>query len=386
MTQVNGSSVPFVATAKSAKKEGFKVEPLSQLVNDALVKHGLTTKGSLADRCANLQSWFDRDEGSGVGHELAECSECGWASTEALPACAFCGHSAIVEDEEKLAGDESSALAKIAEDPVKAEQKLDRAMERVKLFTRAMAGSAWDVGAAIREIHEGRLYLARRAPGSKDPVHRTWDSFCRSELGWNPGYARTMIDIAANFTREEAMTVGAAKLGKILMVDGKQERARLLAKAPETSLRELTREVVEVASGQPPREKDRIGRSLGDHQRPGSNPQGAGILKANGPEYPPPQKLVGLMPKSKGKGKATADKPVEKAEARVLTLSAQEGEHEVHFYARAKSAVGGGRAKNIADKPRARMKMLNGTEIVITLHQGEKGIFGKVIVREVEEG
>jgi hypothetical protein len=390
----------LASAAKVGEAPPPEKEPDGAMVDAALRRAGLNTKGTIWERAARLQEHYEREASI-----LANCSVCGFASPEALPSCAFCGHDAPVKgaEGEALAEVEAPPVDVLA-DPATAERKLDAALLRYRASVREMVGAGWDVGNAAREIHEHRLYLARRdAKGV--PVHRNFAEFCAKELGKSSVHVLRMIEVAQAYSRDEAVRIGEGKLAILLRMTDEKARARLLPMAEAATHREVSeavRETLALGEGGAPREADRRGRKLGPQMKPRMEDE---LPNTRAEEYPPPTKMGDpARPQdakpapTKGKkadpaksgqswirGSQPKSDPPPAVEARRLTAMVEEGEHQILFYARRKTPGAKLRARTLGDHPKARFRALNGVEFTIALHQGEKGLYGKVQVREVKE-
>ena len=364
-----------------APKDEFEREPDDKLVAKALERAGLTSKGTPDERVKRLVQHYTTEENAGVA--MAECSDCGHFSPAKTDDCAFCGsrngdgpvsdktpvpQSAIV-----TAG---VVLPALPDDL--AERDLDIAIERVKTHSREAAGAFWDIGNDVREIRDKRLYLARRVGST--PTHRTFEDFCLAELGMSAGYVRGLIKIAETTTREAAIGVGVAKMGLIARVQNPETRAQLMSKAPSTSVREVSAQVREVTKKEPAKTSDRLGRG---HSHAGV-PAEVREAKREEEDAPAPKRAP-VFPPAKDQRALVEEKVANgEPEPRVITLAMSEGEHEVHFFARRKKPGDRRRAQDLADAPVARLRTRNGIEIKIRLFKGEKGIFGKIQVLDVE--
>lgn len=387
------------------------MEPRIDLIAAALAKAGLKTKGTLEEVAQRLQEHFERLEQGNPhasppidGIELATCTQCKFASPASDPACSFCGHE-----------DEASRPAELAEGD--GAKKLDQAIRRFHGFSRESVLAGWDAAATLRTIRDDKLYLERRGPKG-DVVHTSFEGFCKAELGLSDSHARRLLDVCERYKRHEIAAIGVTKLGLLARVEPGEKHDKLLQTAPDKSARQLAREVRAATSEQAPRTADRIGRAIQPDRGAaiakvadvvaagGGVPEVAAALGTSEPtarrwidkareegiapapdrEYPPATRMSAGPKVWLGEGKTQAPEPKDAgAEPRILTLMAREGEHEVHFYAANRpTPESKPRAKSMADRPRARLRMSNGTEIVIRLFASDKGWAAKVQIREVK--
>lgn len=255
--------------SKEAKKS-FVVEKLSlDTMRVALVREGQPVPkdgASLVTVAQKLQAFFEKSKG-----DLVRCDECNGLSPGDLasyPSCPFCGSSDPIEhgsgalevpvevvDPGPPAGPIVPAqVSAIAEADVR---KLDDALDRARLYRQEMKGAGWDLGNVLREIEEKKLYLARR-DGKGVPVHATFEQFCEREFECSGRWARSMIDVAKEFTREQAMGLGARKLTPLLRL-GAAEKQEMLQRLPEMTNEEVDREVAARTEGKQRRASGREG-------------------------------------------------------------------------------------------------------------------------------
>jgi len=362
----------------------------TKLIKDALVRAGLNTKGSVLEMASRLQAHLTSDpEHVKHGSREYDCDEeaggCGYPFPENLQTCVFCGRAADEGAPDASASATPVPVSGIVPagegaliDPDAAEQKLDFAVERARVFSREMVGAGWDLGHTIKQIYEQKLFLARRGPDQK-PVHASFEAFARAELKMTGAYAKSLIDIATNFTREQLVSLGTKKLIQIGRVDPGPERERLLEEAGEKSAAEVGREVRAVVAAQPPKEVDRRGRKMsigGKRDQPSAEPEPA--------VYPPPSTLarVPVAPflsadPSPG-GEAPKKEEIVVPPPRRLTLLAEEGTYKILLYAPRKTPHSKPRAQTLADSPKGRIKMLNDSEIVAVVGKSDKGMWVKL--------
>lgn len=386
-----------MSSAKKTAAVAEKTDPTDlldgKLIKDALVRAGLSTKGSVLEMASRLQAHFTSDpEHVKNGSREYDCDVdaggCGYPFPTNLQTCAFCGRAAEEGDKAPPAPPTpvpASGIVAAGEgallDPDAAEQKLDYAVERARVFSREMVGAGWDLGHTIRAIYDGKLFLARRGPDGK-PVHPSFEAFCKAELKMSSVYARNLIDIATRFTREQSVSLGTQKLIHIGRVDPGPERDRLLEEAPEKSAAEIGREVRAVTAAQPPKDVDRRGRKMsigGKRDQPSAEPAPA--------IYPPPSTLtrapVAPFMSAPAEGEAPVEEEIAVPPPRRLTLAAEEGTYKVLMYAPRRTPHSKPRAQTLADSPKGRIKMLNDTEIVVTIGKSDKGLWVKLSFLEL---
>lgn len=394
---------------KTTAAAAEKTDPTDLLdgktIKDALVRAGLSTKGSVLEMATRLQGHFTSDpEHVKNGSREYDCDVdaggCGYPFPTNLQTCAFCGRAADEGDKAPPAPPTpvpTSGIVKASgaalTEADEQEKKLDYAVERVRVFSREMVGAGWDLGRTIGQIHEQKLYLARRGPDGK-PVHPSFEAFCKAELKMSSVYARNLIDVSTRFTRDQAVSLGTQKLIQIGRVDPGPERDRLLEEAPEKTVAEVGREVRTVVAAQPPKEIDRRGAPLVGAARQGRKMSIGGKRDLPSAEptpaiYPPPSTFTRspVAPfLSDAPAPAEGAPPVEEVVVpppRRLTLAAEEGTYKVLMYAPRRTPHSKPRAQTLADSPKGRIKMLNDTEIVVVVGKSEKGLWVKLSFLEL---
>lgn len=396
-------------SAKTSAVASTKKDPTNvlngDLIKDALVRAGLSTKGSVLELATRLQGHLTSEpdhvkNGSREYDCDIDAGGCGYPFPTHFATCAFCGRAAEEGGSPPAEGATGTplpasailpagALALLDQD--EAERKLDFAVERARVFSREMVGAGWDLGNTIRTIYEQKLFLARRDANGQ-PVHPTLEAFCKAELQMSATYARQLIDVAEKFTREQAVSLGTTKLVAIARVNPGPDRERLLAEASEKSAAEIGREVRAVVAAQPPK-KDRRGQNHGGGRR---MTIGGGHDLPNTEQtpaiYPPPSTftrapVAPFLSETPGEATTPSTSPappsVDVPPARRLTLAAEEGTYKVLMYAPRKTPHSKPRAQTLADSPKGRIKMLNDTEIVVTVGKSDKGIFVKLSFLEL---
>lgn len=411
--------------------EKFKVD----VINVALVKEGMgiSSRAEGAERAARRLSRAYVEWAKKTGQGLVVCDNCGGespADPARCPCCPFCGSADPIEGADAqsaavaVATPEAlatAASAEVVEREVSAdERKLDAAVDRVRVFCAEARGASWDAGNALREIEEKSLWRARTDAGGK-ARHKTFDDFVQAEFGFTARWARDVIDLAKEFTREQVMTLGRKKLIPIARLTG-EARAGLLDRAPEMSAREVSREVAVVADGA----QRETGRERQTPVPTNGKPSRAAALRARREEIlaarpdltaPEVAKELGISVPKLAKvmrpvaraslRDATAAKHalifpravdqadkgprVAKAEGkpapRKLTLIALEGRVPVPLYARRKKPGDDRRrAQEVSDDPQGRLVLLNGTELRLSVRRGKKGLVVDVTVQESSEG
>ena len=222
-------------------------------------------------------------------------------------------------------------------------EELDKAIDEVQKAKQAAVFSYWELGRAIFLIYERKLFLERR-DGSNNPKYKNWSQFVSTELRMTPAYSYKLMDVAANFTREDVEAIGTTKLG-------------ILLKLPEAARAEL----VEKAKKGLPRSK------LADEVR---KLAGSGPRRETGRKKTP----AGGGRKAKPAGGDAPDGSI--------TVAMVLGRVKIPLFARPKKAGAAElRAKKLGDDPHGVEQLANGVEVRYVVTTTAKGELQLVIER-----
>lgn len=150
------------------------------------------------------------------------------------------------------------------------EVALDEALSRVLEAKKAGATCYWDLGTAVRDIYDRRLYTQRKDAAGK-PLYASWDAFVKAELGMNKAHAFRVMDVSKAFSREDFMLVGVTKLSLIGTLEPEAQQ-ELLDKARKGLPRGQISEEVKRLAGMGHSKKGGSGRKdpIGDKRGPGN--------------------------------------------------------------------------------------------------------------------
>ena len=134
------------------------------------------------------------------------------------------------------------------------EEELDTAVKAISDLMQSAADRLWELGAAVKSVFDRGLWTARKnAEGAAK--HKSWGSFCETELSISHGYSLKLMDVVRAFSREQVRTIGASKLYITLQVPKTAREQLLGAAAQGASKRELEKMAQEVG-----KEKHETGR------------------------------------------------------------------------------------------------------------------------------
>jgi hypothetical protein len=181
------------------------------------------------------------------------------------------------------------------------ERALDRQLAAVHSAQAKGAKAYWELGNAIKEIHDRKLYTQRAGEDGK-PKYKSWLQFSQNELHMSGEHASRAMNVANAFSKDDFEKIGISKLS-------------LIAKLPD----DLQQEITEKArAGLPLAEVEREVRRL--------NPRATGTRASTTskatPRPPGPDELTAVMTKDKikiplfARSKKKDQKPV-----RATTLS-----------------------------------------------------------------
>lgn len=198
--------------------------------------------------------------------DLIQCPKCGELTDDAeeLEACPFCGDAGLDENEaEPTEGIEAQGNAEddtpAAEEPPAADmsddgstepdepdpeppadpdkfemsQSLAREEDIIRAQQTNMMGSGYEMGLALKRVHEGELWKARG--------HKHFRAFCKSVSVGTP-MAYRLMELVSQFDKQTFLDVDKTKL-MIIAAAPKQDKAGLEKSAREgASKRKLERE------------------------------------------------------------------------------------------------------------------------------------------------
>jgi len=303
------------------------------------------------------------------------CTVCGGESDTKLAACPFCGAAGIdgmvdgkpVEAEGHVVPDtegppkeakksrkkRSEAGPPEVESPpsttLAADHPLEVGIARVFEAKRAGANCMWDLGRALIGIFEHNLWKHRVDANGK-PKYRGWNQFVQEELEIVPSYSYRVMDVAANFSREQFVSIGVKKLTYLLGI-GDQDRKELIARTRDEKL--TAEQLADIVS--------KMNKS-------GKKPKG----------------------RTAAATQAAADKAAKRKEGQGVTAIVALGRQTVPLFARPSKANGKGKdekpkhAKKIADDPHGQLELHNGVVMHFRLMMGAKGLNLVVETRRTE--
>jgi hypothetical protein len=284
------------------------------IVNRALKSLKQPTTGSFEDRVERLRA-YQHDPEKVPDDHIVQCGKCNGFSDDRLDACPYCGeadtgaapeaaasngHAAEPASEPPDAEDATEVVAAPEEKPktrsqaqLKAvkpelvpsparsldvsERALDRRITEVNLAKTKGAKAYWELGNAIKDIHDRKLYTQRSGVDGK-PKYKSWLQFSQAELQMSGEHATRAMLVAASFTREDFEAIGISKLS-------------LIAKLPEALQNEMTEKA---RAGLPLAEVEKQVRKL--------NPRSTGSKKPARVSKPPgPDELTAIVAKERVK-------------------------------------------------------------------------------------
>jgi hypothetical protein len=108
---------------------------------------------------------------------------------------------------------------------------LDKRVMRCRLLKAEGAIAMWKLGAEIDAIHTEETWAQRMLEDGKTPAYKSFDQFCKQELGMTHGNAFELMDLSHHYDEGEIGEFGTKKL-------------TLLLRAPEPSKAELKETIV----------------------------------------------------------------------------------------------------------------------------------------------
>jgi len=224
------------------KIAGVNAEKLRfAIIEAALKKHELPIGGTDAQKVQRLSAYYREYTPK---DRLADCSVCDGVSDINEPACPFCGDggvedSAIVHEIRR-----SAALTPV--------QELDAAVARIRDLKVRAAESMWELGSEVKTLYDSQLWRQRKREDGAES-YTSWGHFCEEELNISNSYSYRLMDISAQFSREQVRELGPTKLAMTLKVPA-PERVKMLQAAASgatvTQLRDMVRDIGAIPQGE----------------------------------------------------------------------------------------------------------------------------------------
>lgn len=275
-----------MATARRRKKASTKPPPEKvarckvsvaklSVLNESLEAAGIDPSELEEGKAARIQRLATYFADEGDTNQFADCSECGGVCDVEIVGsklgnrCPYCGVSAEddaepeedepEEDEPDNAADietegetvdESEAPAPapvVALDDKRPEgtiKQLDKSVSKVNELKRSITSNFWTLGREIGSIHEKGLWKLRTVEGV--PVYKSFETFCRSELGIVAKTAYRLMGVARAFSEKEVAEIGARKLAVALQLPKAEQDKALEAMRQGASTRQIERTVREL--------------------------------------------------------------------------------------------------------------------------------------------
>lgn len=232
------------------KVRGITVEHVNEeLLEKKLEELGLEfdTADSLASKLGTYADWMDAQVGllKKTGGAIGQCEKCQAMCDLEWPTCPVCGTS--YDD------DAASPPEDEPENSIQQVEELDKAVVKIKSLVVDSMSNYHRLGRHLLDVFRSGLYKARTGQDGK-PRYKSWDEFAETEIEISGVRARTIMDVADQFTEEQVVKLGVEKL-RIVSRFENQERKELLEKAESMSTRALTVAASEIRQKFPPKEK-----------------------------------------------------------------------------------------------------------------------------------
>jgi hypothetical protein len=311
--------------------------------------------------------------------KLVKCLVCGGASDMDLESCPYCGDTGeVVQDapmqvevsivkatpeqpvlsaivskvEEVVVAADQEGIVGIDETP--SEDLLDRVTDRVHEMQNRFQAAWWDLGRQIRVVLDRELWKLRTNDVGK-PSYESFDQYVIAELRMKRAQdAYNVMDLAAKFTKADAVRYGITKLQYVLRApEGAQ--AQMLESANVVGVREL-RQQLQAVKEEAGMKKRQTGRKEMPVGKPGRKSQ-----KGAGESWQA----------DATKADATKDEQEGK-----ITIAMVEGTIKIPFYAKPKKGDKKGDvrpAKKVQDEPVAREELENSVVRLYYVSQNPKG-------------
>ena len=266
---------------KRIKLEAIKAE----VVDEYLEKFGLSKAGTIGERVDRLQA--QQREVTPAG-DLGDCLECGAECDVNLPVCPFCGVGDEPEQPpapakkpaqksgqtpakgkkrsqaapDKKAAPKKADKAIVPESPVEivdssegpaaglTTKDLDKSVEQIQGLKTQAAVRFWELGKALFECFEKRLYKLRTSDAGV-PVYKSWNQFVVAECGIIAQRSYEMMNVAVAFDRKTVEEVGSVKLQLIAKLPPEERDALLEQVKSGLPKSKVAEEVRRLADGKP---------------------------------------------------------------------------------------------------------------------------------------
>jgi len=221
------------------------VEVLKKACLDALGTEISTDEAGVARAVADLAKFYE----SIPTEDRATCDRCGGDSDAALDHCPFCGDA----DRAPLSGEKESD-EDAGDEPEEEELKMENAEKQQQTRSLALAGGggttagtraldeavariqqmkgdgalwAWKLGDYIfRAVYKTELWKQRSDDAGK-PKYKGFNQFCEGELNFTPQYIYSLMEVAENFTEEQAKKFNSGKTLRLMVKLDVETRGKL---------------------------------------------------------------------------------------------------------------------------------------------------------------
>lgn len=120
-------------------------------------------------------------------------------------------------------------------------EQLKLELRKVKRLQRESVECIHALGTSLKKIYDNKLYNEMKDSKGR-PKYSSWAKFCTGEIGYSARYSYRIMDVAANFTKDQVRRIGVSKLETALRLPEKERgcvetmsRSQLLAVAKGSS-------------------------------------------------------------------------------------------------------------------------------------------------------
>lgn len=314
-----------------------------------------------------------------AAEKLSQCDQCmGWSDEAASESCPYCGDSPpaegvtaanedptvidaaameaagveLVEEEPRKKGKQAARKAPPVPKPsaplvmitggkiIASEHELDAAMDEIRDQMQKGNESWYRVGIIARDVKE-RLWQQRTDKADGKPKYKSWAQFCESEFDKSQTFVNRLIATVETFNEKVFASYGIKAL-MLMCTAPKAEHAQLMAK---------------VDAGMPVRELET---------------EIKGIRKEQGIAVMPPSVSEVIEGRTAKATEAAAAK--RKKESAAITLGLKEKNFEAKLFTAASiKSDDPRRAREVADKPCAKIECMNGVVMYVALVASSSG-------------
>jgi hypothetical protein len=199
----------------------------TKVIASALKAIGLKVPRGASKRLQALSAHFV--EQNDAGEELWQCDECMGEMTYEYDGCVYCGFSPDAPEGGALVPDKDAIPTALAQYST---SDLDAQVKEIRDYQSQAFVCMFELGKLIAKNYEDEFWrLRRNADGSA--TYKNVRAFWLAEFGYSHTHCYSLMDLVANFDRDQVARLGTTKLGIIAKATDEEARAALLEMAED---------------------------------------------------------------------------------------------------------------------------------------------------------